>query len=811
MRLDFRTLFLFLLLLVPTAVSAQEPVFAVDVSHWSGTITPDDVACWRANGVEHVIPGTQVESITRQQLQTTIDGGLTVDAYVVLYWDLDIASQVKAALSTVSGLPIGRLWLDVEVYPGGRSVAELESLVQQGLDACGEMSCGIYTAKWWWDAYMPGSSRFAHVPLWYAWYDNVARLGTWSYQAFGGWPEPAAKQYTTGYLCGVNIDFNVMIVDVAPAGEPPTTPTGLSPPSGAVISSGAVTLTVQSPTNADSYQFHIQYWDGGSWQEYYTYQPSTASQTFWPAFIDTSYRFQVRAQNAYGWSEWSSWSSFDFGQVGTVPDAPTPSTPANGAVITTSSVTLSVETIDGATTYEFDIWYWGGTAWQSYYTYRPTGAQQTFWPAFDNTAYQWRARAENTYGLGAWSVWSGFDFGTVPRLPPAPTLSSPPDGAVFAAGSSSVTLAVEAIAGSTQYDFEIGYWDGVSWRSYYTYSPSTPSQTFWPAYADTSYRWRARAENSFGAGEWSVWSHFDFGNIARVPPAPTGLSPDGGAAVSASSVTMRVDAITGATRYAFEIQYWDGAEWRYYYTYQPTTNSQTFWPAYDDALYSWRARAENTLGWGEWSHDATFAFGNVDPSPAGSSWAFPVGAADNASGWFVSLALGESWYSNSLGRWFRGHLGEDWFRSTGTTLGEPVYAAAEGDVITVLQNCGNYVDVVIIRHDVDGVDEPVYSFYGHIESDGYVNVGESVTRRQQIGVIGDPVDFNPHLHFEVKNETALVNAPFSGCSDVANGVYISAGYSGLMNDFGGGAFYDPSDSIVGNRYYHPTEFIQSRP
>ena len=115
MRLGFRTLFSLVCLLAGSPAFADDPVLAVDVSHWSGNITPDDVACWRANGVEHVIPGTQVESITRQQLQTAVDGGLSVDAYVVLYWDGDIENQVRAALSTVSGLPIGRLWLDVEV------------------------------------------------------------------------------------------------------------------------------------------------------------------------------------------------------------------------------------------------------------------------------------------------------------------------------------------------------------------------------------------------------------------------------------------------------------------------------------------------------------------------------------------------------------------------------------------------------------------------------------------------------------------------------------------------------------------------
>ena len=55
----------------------------------------------------------------------------------------------------------------------------------------------------------------------------------------------------------------------------------------------------------------------------------------------------------------------------------------------------------------------------------------------------------------------------------------------------------------------------------------------------------------------------------------------------------------------------------------------------------------------------------------------------DASGWYVSLALGESWYSSFLGRWFRGHLGEDWFRTSGTTLGEPVYAA---EISLMIQN-----------------------------------------------------------------------------------------------------------------------------
>ena len=705
----------------------------------------------------------------------------------------------------VAGLPIGRLWLDIEVFPAGRSVAQLEALIQQGFDVCGNVECGIYTGKWWWDAYMRGSTRFSHVPLLYAYYDEVASLDTWSYQAFGGWPLATGKQYSYGYSCGVNVDYNVMLVDEPVTGEPPSTPTGLLPPTGSVITTGSVTMSVDPSATATRYEFQIEYWDGASWQSYYTYQPTRSSQTFWPAFIDTRYRFQVRAGNAYGFSAWSEWSSFDFGDVGIVPDAPVPLSPGDGAVILSGSVTLDVSSEESADRYDFDIWYWDGAAWLYYYTYATSQSEQRFWPVFSNTAYQWRARVENAFGTSDWSVWSGFDFRLVPHLPATPNPLAPVDGATF--GSGSVKLQVEAVPTATAYEFQIEYWDGLAWRTYYTYGQSTAAQTFWPYYADTSYRWRARAQNDFGWSEWFSWSHFDFGNLSRPPSAPTPVAPVDGASVTTSSVTLSVDPSQGASQYEFEIWYAVSGEWRYYYTYGTSAGSQRFWPVYDDTYYLWRARAENGDGWSEWSVDSNFTFGNVGVPPVEGEWAYPVGSADGGAGWYVSLGLGESWYSSLLGRWFRGHLGEDWFRSSGSSLGQPVYAAAAGDVVTVLQNCGNYVDVVILRHDLVEDGGSVYSFYGHIEANGYVSVGDRVERRQQIGIIGDPVDFNPHLHFEVKNETALLNAPFSGCSDIPGGVYISAGYSGVSNDYDGGAYYDPTDSVLGNRYYPGGRFV----
>jgi hypothetical protein len=173
-----------------------------------------------------------------------------------------------------------------------------------------------------------------------------------------------------------------------------------------------------------------------------------------------------------------------------------------------------------------------------------------------------------------------------------------------------VTLSCNAISGVDQYQFEIEYWIDSGWQYYYTYTRSTNSQTFWPAYDDAPYRWRVRASNGFGWGPWSEYAEFNFGEIGgeTPPPAPTGLSPANGVAITSSSVTMSCDPIADASQYEFEIHYWNGTAWKYYYTYSTGTNSQTYWPSVHGTSYQWRVRAQNSVGWGSWSVNAEFYF-----------------------------------------------------------------------------------------------------------------------------------------------------------------------------------------------------------
>ena len=212
-------------------IAAEEPVFAVDISSWSGYLSASEVDCWRESGVEHVISGTQIADITQQQLGMAVFAGMSVDAYVVLYWDFGITNQVKAALSMIQDFPVQRLWLDVEAPPGSSSASQIVDKIAEAVSACGTMPCGIYTRKVWWRDNVADSTAFSHLPIWYAYYDGRQGFDDWYapmfwYEGpFGGWSDPTGKQYDSDWtapdLCGVNVDYNLMQLDSAAPGDPP--------------------------------------------------------------------------------------------------------------------------------------------------------------------------------------------------------------------------------------------------------------------------------------------------------------------------------------------------------------------------------------------------------------------------------------------------------------------------------------------------------------------------------------------------------------------------------------------------------------
>lgn len=151
------------------------------------------------------------------------------------------------------------------------------------------------------------------------------------------------------------------------------------------------------------------------------------------------------------------------------------------------------------------------------------------------------------------------------------------------------------------------------------------------------------------------------------------------------------------------------------------------------------------LWWGEvrawWYRDYTEVRVVED-----SDWFdYPVGAP-NAKGYYRAQRFG----GENL------HLGEDWNGMGGgnSDFGDPVYAIADGRVVSCEVVGGGWGNVVRIIHPVnDG--ESVEAVYAHLAGMSVCD-GDLVKRGQVIGTIGDADGAYPaHLHFEIRTKPGL--------------------------------------------------------
>lgn len=305
----------------------SEPLLAIDVSHWTRTLTDPDIDCFWDLGYRHVVVGTQRIPVTREQLEISLRGGMTVDLYVYLYWQESVEEQMQEAVDLIAEFPeIGRVWIDVEEDPAGRSGEEIAAYVQETIDYMEGFPVGIYTGKGFWDTHMDGSEEFSDLPLWYARYDDVASLDTYSpssSHAFGGWLSAIGKQFDdhSPATCGRAVDKNVMIRNVLPElvvdrepvpddGDPPDVLVGLWPDNDILIETDYIRPTAIPSREATGYEIAIEHWNGTAFRSYMTMSRSVADLTFFPVLRDRPYRWRIRAENVHGFGEWTDWATF---------------------------------------------------------------------------------------------------------------------------------------------------------------------------------------------------------------------------------------------------------------------------------------------------------------------------------------------------------------------------------------------------------------------------------------------------------------------------------------------------------------------
>ncbi len=160
--------------------------------------------------------------------------------------------------------------------------------------------------------------------------------------------------------------------------------------------------------------------------------------------------------------------------------------------------------------------------------------------------------------------------------------------------------------------------------------------------------------------------------------------------------------------------------------------------------------------------------------PVADGFDFPVGKP-NAKKYYNAQKFGRNF-----------HLGDDWNGIGGgnTDLGDPVYAIANGIVVSARIEPFKWGKVIRIIHNIGTKSKPRYveSVYAHLQH-FKTKEGAKVRRGQLIGTIGTANGaYKAHLHLEIRSR---INMP------------IGTGYSKITT-----GYLDPTRFIRENRPKH---------
>jgi hypothetical protein len=295
------------------------------------------------------------------------------------------------------------------------------------------------------------------------------------------------------------------------------------------------------------------------------------------------------------------------------PPAPTLFSPADGATVSSTSVTFQWSSSSGATNYWLAVI---RASDNSVIINKAVGNvttdTETGFPN-DATAYKWVVAAGNSAGWGEASTVRRFTNGSAISNPAAPSLISPVDLANIS--SPSVTFQWSASSGATN------YWLAVVKASDNSViinkavgNVTTDTETAFPN-DGSLYQWVIAAGNSAGWSGPSTVRRF-FNGMLNTPPQPPNLiSPVNGASISGASVTFQWSASSGATNYWLAVvKASDGSVIVNKAVGNVTSVVETGFPN-NGTQYKWVVAAGNGAGWSTASIIRTFTNGTAVTIP----------------------------------------------------------------------------------------------------------------------------------------------------------------------------------------------------
>lgn len=332
-------------------------------------------------------------------------------------------------------------------------------------------------------------------------------------------------------------------------------------------------------------------------------------------------------------SPWMPTANFFVNTVNDKPSDPAASVPMNNVHVATLTPTLSVTNaadvdIYDTLTYEFDVAMDGGF---TNIVSSMTGIAQgsggtTSWvvaPVLaENIPYYWRARARDNHN--ATSNWASASFfvSVTNTIPTAPALNVPANNTEVATFIPTLTVknATDPDRDSLHYVFEIDTVNtfnssGKQNSGLWAEGAGTTSWTPTALIENTSYYWRAKANDGLADGPWMAAASFFVNTVNETPTVPTLNNPSNGGQVTVLKPTFKVNAATDPDNdvLTYEYQVYSNSGLTTLVT--STVGAGIGWVVdstlNDNTTYWWRARARDVHGLaGNWMTASSFLVNN---------------------------------------------------------------------------------------------------------------------------------------------------------------------------------------------------------
>ena len=418
--------------------------------------------------------------------------------------------------------------------------------------------------------------------------DTTYALSSLEYETVYEWRVRSSNTYGIGDT-GEWSDIRSFTTRAAPTPDQPAKPVLESPANSASNQPRELTVEWAEADRATSYTVQVSDDNFSSLDVEETV--SSTSTTISELDFETTYKWRVIGHNEAGQGDWSeSWAFTTEGSP--APGQVTLSAPASGASGQSYRPTLQWNQQEYASSYQVQV---SSDDFNTVVVDQTTSNTSLTVSLDFNATYQWRVRASNDAGSGAWSEPRSFSTRDVPP-PGQVALTSPANGALGL--TMPITLTWEANEYASSYVIEIQKGGVVD----QTTTSTTNSVDVTLEYEST-YSWRVKSKNVNGESSWS--DSWTFSTAEGLVETITMSAPANGATNESTSPMLTWEADPNATEYDVEVSDDQFSS----VMLSRTVYGQTSFKLSgleNETTYSWRVRGANSTSDGPWSDAWTF-------------------------------------------------------------------------------------------------------------------------------------------------------------------------------------------------------------